>query len=93
LLLEFVALIVLRVREPRLERPFKAGNFAFACSLIVGPAALIGYALYASRGEKVLGSISAFALAAGVALLGPILYRVTAVPRARRRLAAASATD
>jgi len=28
LLLEFVALAVLRVREPNLERPFKAGNFA-----------------------------------------------------------------
>ena len=28
LLLEFVALVVLRVREPYLERPFKAGNFA-----------------------------------------------------------------
>ena len=32
LLLEFVALVVLRVREPGLERPFKAGNFALpAC--------------------------------------------------------------
>ena len=47
LLLEFVALVVLRIREPKLQRPFKAGNLAFACSLGVGPAALIGYALYA----------------------------------------------
>ena len=31
LLLEFVALIVLRIREPNLPRPFKAGNLAFAC--------------------------------------------------------------
>jgi hypothetical protein len=29
LLLEFVALAVLRIREPNLERPFKAGNLAF----------------------------------------------------------------
>jgi amino acid transporter len=93
LLLEFVALIVLRIREPHLERPFKAGNLAFACSLIVGPTALIGYALWASRGEKVLGSISALALASGVALLGPILYRITAVQQARRRLASASAVE
>src|SRR6202041_3242294 len=49
LLLEFVALIVLRIHEPELHRPFKAGNFAFACSLGLGPAVLIGYALYASR--------------------------------------------
>jgi amino acid transporter len=93
LLLEFVALIVLRIREPKLERPFKAGNMAFACSLIVGPAALIGYALYTSRSEKLTGSVSALGFAIAVGLLGPILYRVTAVPRARRRLAAASATD
>lgn len=93
LLLEFVALIVLRIREPQLARPFKAGNLAFACSLIAGPAALIAYALYASRNEKVTGSISALVLALGIALLGPILYRVTAVPRARRRLATLSAID
>ena len=92
LLLEFVALIVLRIREPNLHRPFKAGNLAFACSLAVGPSALIGYALYASRGEK-LGSTSALLFALGVALLGPLLYWVTAAPRLRRRLAAASATD
>ena len=93
LLLEFVALIVLRVREPQLERPFKAGNFAFACVLAVGPAALIAYALYASRGEKLLGSISAPAFAAGVALLGPLLYWLTARPLEHRRLAAARAAD
>ena len=55
LLLEFVALVVLRIREPNLERPFKAGNLAFACLLGVGPAVLIGYALYASRDEKLIG--------------------------------------
>ena len=59
LLLEFVALVVLRLREPNLERPFKAGNLAFAVSLGVGPAALIGYALYATRNEKIMGSTSA----------------------------------
>ncbi len=52
LLLEFVALIVLRIREPNLVRPFKAGNLAFACSLGIGPAVLIGYALYASRSRR-----------------------------------------
>src|SRR5258708_26155109 len=53
LLLEFVALVVLRIKEPNLARPFKAGNLAFAISLGVGPAALIGYALYASRAHEV----------------------------------------
>jgi len=94
LLLEFVALVVLRLREPELHRPFKAGNMVFACSLGVGPTALIAYALYASRAEKLMGTTSAllFALALAVALLGPPLYWFTAAPRARR-LASAQATD
>jgi hypothetical protein len=90
---------VLRIREPQLARPFKAGNFAFACSLGVGPAALIAYALWASRGDKLLpdnptfGSVPALAFSIAVALLGPVLYWLTAIPIARRRLAAAQATD
>ena len=87
LLLEFVALVVLRIREPNLARPFKAGNLAFACLLGVGPALLIGYALYASRDEKVVGTTSAILFSFGVALLGPILYWATALPLSRRRLA------
>jgi amino acid transporter len=93
LLLEFVALIVLRVREPKLDRPFKAGNLAVAIALGVGPAALICYALYASRGERLMGSISASVFATCVALLGPILYWLTAAPFARRRLTASPSPD
>ena len=94
LLLEFVALVVLRIREPGLVRPFKAGNLAFACMLGVGPAALIAYALYVSRDEKVIGSTSALLFAAVVGLLGVAFYWLTAAPLARRRLAAdASAAD
>jgi amino acid transporter len=90
LLLEFVALVVLRLREPHLERPFKAGNFAFACSLGLGPAALIAFALYASRNEQVMGSVSALLLAVVVAVLGWVFYWVTAAPRVRRRMAEAA---
>lgn len=96
LLLEFVALVVLRLREPNLQRPFKAGNLAFACSLGVGPACLIAYALYASRGEKITlfhNSISALVFSAAVGLLGTVLYWLTAVKFARRKLATATATD
>jgi len=93
LLLEFVALAVLRLREPQLERPFRAGNLPFACLLGVGPAALIGYALYVSRGEKLIGSVSALGAAAGVALLGPLFYGVTAAAQARRRVALESGAD
>jgi amino acid transporter len=73
LLLEFAALVVLRVREPELKRPFKAGNLGVASLLGVAPALLIGYALYAARDEKI-GSISALLLATVVALLGPVIY-------------------
>jgi amino acid transporter len=73
LLLEFAALVVLRLREPELKRPFKAGNLGVASLLGVTPALLIGYALYAARDEKI-GSISALLLATVVALLGPVFY-------------------
>jgi len=89
LILEFVALVVLRLREPDLERPFKAGNFAFACALGVGPTALIGYALYASRDQQ-LGHFSALLFAFIVALAGPLLYWITTWSQ-NRRLAASAA--
>jgi amino acid transporter len=80
LLLEFAALVVLRLREPELERPFKAGNLGIACLLGVAPAILIGYALYAAR-DEMIGSISALVLASVVALMGPVFYWLT--PRVR----------
>ena len=88
LLLEFVALVVLRIKEPSLARPFKAGNLAVAIALGVGPAALIGYALYASRTDTVkLGhaSLSALLFSLLVGLLGPALYWATNAPRRRER--------
>jgi len=93
LLLEFVALVVLRISEPDMPRPFRAGSLAFTCLLGAGPAALIGYALYASRDEKIIGSVSALLFSVSVGLLGPLLYWLTAVPLARRRQAANSAAD
>ena len=96
LILEFVALIALRIREPRLPRPFRAGNFAFACLLAVGPTVLIVYALYASRSEKLgdpgtaFANVSSLLFACGIALLGPPLYWFTARPLARRRALAAA---
>jgi amino acid transporter len=91
LLLEFVALFVLRIREPNMTRPFKAGNLACTSLLGVAPAALIGYALYASRRETIFGTTSALLFSVEVGLLGPVLYWVTAAPLARRKIAASSA--
>jgi amino acid transporter len=95
LLLEFIALVALRVREPELPRPFRAGNFSFACLLGVGPTLLIAYALYASHGEKLgapnssLANVSALAFASVIAFLGPLLYALTVIT-ARRSLRAAA---
>lgn len=91
LILEFVALVVLRIREPNLERPFKAGNLAFAFALGLGPTALILYALYASRDEHVVTGVSAILFAFLVALVGPVLYWITIGRHNRRRLAPTAA--
>ncbi len=90
LILEFVALVVLRIREPDLKRPFKVGNLAFACALGVGPTCLILYALYAKRSEH-LGNYPALYFTGGVALVGPILYWLTTWTQNRRRLAPTAA--
>jgi amino acid transporter len=83
LLLEFIALVVLRVREPQLERPFKAGNMVVACMLGLGPAALIAYALYVSHEQKIVGSTSALLFASAVGLLGPVLYGLASLVQKR----------
>lgn len=85
LILEFAALIALRLREPDLQRPFQAGNLAFACLLGVGPTALIVYALYVSRSETLgdpgtmFARVSSSLFAAVVALIGIPLYAITVV--------------
>jgi amino acid transporter len=74
LLLEFVALVVLRLREPALDRPFRIpGGLPAAIAAGVGPAILIVFALYAARDERV-GPLPALAFAALVAILGPLAW-------------------
>ena len=74
LLLEFAALVVLRVKAPEMERPFRVpGGLAGTIAIGIGPAALIGFALWAARGERVAG-MPALEFAAIVAVLGPVVY-------------------
>ena len=74
LLLEFAALIVLRVREPELPRPFKIPGGLWAAALVsAGPAALISYALFAARDERV-GPLPALLFAFLVAAAGPLAW-------------------
>jgi amino acid transporter len=49
IMLEFCALVALRIKEPGLERPFKVpGGIAVAVLMALGPGALFAYALYRS---------------------------------------------
>jgi amino acid transporter len=76
LVLEFIALVVLRVREPDLPRPFRVrGGLVAAVALGVGPAGLLGFALVKNIHERV-GGVNALALGCGIILVGPIGYAV-----------------
>jgi amino acid transporter len=83
LLLEFAALIVLRVREPQLVRPFRLpGGMVVACLLGLFPAILIGLAIYDQSGKWTreegdwIAPAGALVLGAGLTALGPIVYFV-----------------
>jgi len=83
LMLEFVALVVLRLREPALPRPFRIpGGLTTAVLAGVGPALLIAFALYAARSQRV-GPLPALTFAALVAALGPLAYRMARLASTR----------
>jgi amino acid transporter len=89
LLLEFAALVALRVREPGLPRPFKVpGGTAGAVALCVPPTALIAVAAWKGRGEPAALGMSALGLSAAAAVVGLAWW---AVARGLRRPSAAAA--
>lgn len=74
LLLEFVSLVALRLREPSLARPFRVpGGTMVATALGVGPMALLALALWRSRHEHA-GSLPTLALGFMLVLSGPLVY-------------------
>jgi amino acid transporter len=74
LLLEFVALVVLRLREPALPRPFRVpGGLPLAIGLGIGPAILIALAMFHER-DQLAGPINALLLGGILVALGPIVY-------------------
>ncbi len=81
LVLEFVALVVLRVREPNLPRPFKVpGGLPAAILLGIGPTALLIVALIKNRNEH-LGSINTLTLGLAMAGAGVVCYLIAAAFR------------
>lgn len=92
LLLEFAALIVLRLREPGLERPYRApGGLAGAVALAVGPTLLLGLAFVRGRSEMA-GPVSSVTVAVGLMLAGIGVYFLRR-GRARESAATASAAE
>jgi amino acid transporter len=76
LLLEFIALIVLRRREPELARPFRVpGGMSGAIAAGIGPLLLLAFAVWAARGEHVLG-LNALLFATLVAISGAGVYAI-----------------
>jgi len=68
LLLEFVALVVLRIREPKLPRAFRVpGGMFGAIAVGITPTLLLGFSVVRSETEQVFGVSS---LAFGIILIG-----------------------
>jgi amino acid transporter len=85
LLLEFVAFIVLRHREPTLARPFcLPGGMAGAVAIGICPALLIAFALWTARSEQVLG-LPALVFAALVGVAGALVYAVAEFVRRKAK--------
>jgi amino acid transporter len=90
LLLEFVALVALRVKEPLLPRPFAVpGGAAAAAALCVPPTALLALAAWAGRAEPGALGLTAAGLAVAIAALGVAWWGAVAALRAARRAARA----
>ncbi len=89
LVLEFIALVLLRIREPQLARPFTVpGGLPVAMLLGVGPTALLALALIKNRSEQ-LGRISSLNLGLILIGVGAVLYFVSAAIGKKKASAAA----
>ncbi len=91
LMLEFIALVVLRVREPQLARPFKIpGGLLVATLLGIPPTALLALAFIRNRNEQ-LGPISSLNLGLIFMAAGVVFYFLAV--RWRKPLARAADAD
>ena len=74
ILLEFAALIALRIKEPNLARPFRvSGGYAGVILLSIPPAALIVISCARNHAERI-GPVNAFTVGLGLVLLGVGFY-------------------
>jgi amino acid transporter len=79
LALEFTALIVLRIREPQLRRPFRVPGGTFgAVAVGIAPVLLLGFDLVRSQSEQVAG-MSSFTFGAIIIGTGALAYALKQV--------------
>jgi amino acid transporter len=77
LLLEFVALMALRVKEPELVRPFKiAGGMPVLVALMLGPTFVLALA-FMENGNQYTGPVPTLVFGALVVVLGVVSYTFT----------------
>ena len=85
-LLEFFALIILRIREPGLRRPFMIPGGVWGTVLVtVGPFALIVVSVVRTAEESV-ATMNGLVFCGAVTALGLILYRLRSEPTGANRL-------
>lgn len=83
LVLEFLALVLLRIREPELHRPFSVpGGPGAAILLGIGPTVLLIGAAVRTRSEQ-MGHVSAFAIGLTIMAAGVVAYFLGASRRSR----------
>ncbi len=85
LMLEFVALVALRIREPALRRPFRIpGGVAGCAALAVPPAVMLAVAGWMGRDEPGAFGLSALQIALLLAATGPAWWAMVTAARRRR---------
>jgi amino acid transporter len=94
LVLEFLALIMLRLREPDLPRPFRVpGGLPGAILVGIGPSALLVIALIKNRSEQIdlgrWGSVSTLTFGVGLMALGVVYYFIFGRPKLVAEVASA----
>jgi amino acid transporter len=90
-ILEFAALIALRIKEPDLDRPFRVpGGTAGAYLVGICPFVLLGISVFHSEEERILG-MNGLVFGVLLMLAGFVAYRLQYVVNGNSRLASAAA--